>query len=113
MNLLEIEWISKSISKYGLQFFDKKTGFEISVNNELAKNLCQPVIENFKKRKVYARCQDTIWAEDLAEMELLSSKSKYLSCVMDVFTKYAWIKALKDKKKVNSCKCFYQNSKRI
>ena len=38
---------------------------------------------------------------DLAEMESLSSKNKnvkYLSCVIDVFTKYAWVKHLKDKK---------------
>ena len=34
-------------------------------------------------------------------MESLSSKSKnvkYLLCVIDVFTKYAWVKPLKDKK---------------
>ena len=34
-------------------------------------------------------------------MGFLSSKNKsvkYLSCVIDVFTKYAWVKPLKDKK---------------
>ena len=34
-------------------------------------------------------------------MESLSSKNKRvksLSCVIDVFTKYAWVKLLKDKK---------------
>ena len=34
-------------------------------------------------------------------MKLLSSKNKnvkYLFCVIDLFTKYAWIKPLKDKK---------------
>ena len=34
-------------------------------------------------------------------MESLSSKNKnvkYLSCVIDVFTKYAWVKPLKDEK---------------
>ena len=38
---------------------------------------------------------------DLAEMESLSSKNKnvkYLLCVIGVFTKYAWVKPLKDKK---------------
>ena len=38
---------------------------------------------------------------DLAEMGLLSSKNqgvKYLLCVIDAFTKYAWFKPLKDKK---------------
>ena len=34
-------------------------------------------------------------------MESLSSKNKivkYLLCVIDVFTKYAWVKTLKEKK---------------
>ena len=51
--------------------------------------------------KVYVRFKDNIWAADLAEMESLSSKNqdvKYLLCVIDVFTKYAWVKPLKDDK---------------
>ena len=38
---------------------------------------------------------------DLAQMGSLSSFNsglKYLLCVIDVFTKYAWVKPLKDKK---------------
>ena len=45
--------------------------------------------------------KDNILAADLDEMESLSSKNKnvkYLLCVIDVFTKYAWVKPLKDKK---------------
>ena len=59
------------------------------------------VIKKFKGRKVYARFKDNIWAADLAEMESLSSKNKnakYLLCVIDVFTKYGWVKLLKEKK---------------
>ena len=47
------------------------------------------------------RFKENIWAADLAEMESLSFKNanvKYLLCVIDVFTKYAWVKPLKDKK---------------
>ena len=36
-------------------------------------------------------------------MELLSSKNKnikYILCVIDFFTKHAWVKPLKDKKRV-------------
>ena len=54
-----------------------------------------------KKRKVYARPQHNIWVTDLTEMGLLSYKNwgiRYLLCVVDVFTKYAWVKPLKDKK---------------
>ena len=54
-----------------------------------------------KKRKVYARSQHNIWVTDLTEMGLLSYKNwgiRNLLCVVDVFTKYAWVKPLKDKK---------------
>ena len=45
--------------------------------------------------------KDNIWAADLAEMESLSSKNKnvkYLLCAIDLFTTYAWVKPLKDKR---------------
>ena len=54
-----------------------------------------------KRSKVYARFEDHIWAADLAEIRSLCSKHKnvkYLLCVIDVFTKYAWVKSLKDEK---------------
>ena len=79
--------------------FDKKTGSGISVNEQLAEELHKSVIKKLKRRKVYARFKDNIWAADLAEMESLSSKNKnvkYLLCVVDVFTKYVWVKPLKD-----------------
>ena len=73
----------------------------MSVSEQLAEELHKPVIKKFKRRKVYARFKDNIWTADLVEMESLSSKNKnvrYLLCVIDVFTKYAWVKPLKDKK---------------
>ena len=83
------------------KFFDKKTGSGISVNEQVAEELHKPVTKKFKKRKFFARFKDNIWAADLAEMESLSSKNKnvkYLLCIIDTFTKYAWVKPLKDKK---------------
>ena len=44
------------------------------------------------------RFKDNIWAADSAEMELLSKKNKSvksLLSVIDVFSKYAWVKPLK------------------
>ena len=62
----------------------------------------KPVTKKLKRRKAYARFKDNTWAADLAEMKSLSSQNKdvkyYLLCVIDVFTKYAWVKPLKDKK---------------
>ena len=65
------------------KFFDKKTGLVIGVNEQLAEELHKPVIKKFKRRKVYARFKDNIWASDLAEIGSLSSKNKnveYLLC---------------------------------
>ena len=44
------------------------------------------------------RFKDNNWAVDLAEMGSLSSKNENVKCVINVFTKYAWVKPLKDKK---------------
>ena len=80
--------------------FNKKKAVGIGVNEQLAKELNKRVNKKFKRRKVYARFKDNSWTADLAEMGSLSSKNKnvkYLLCVLDVFTKYAWVKPLKKK----------------
>ena len=66
------------------------------VNEQLPEKLHKSVIEKFKRRKVFAKFKDNIWAADLAEIGSLYSKSKNVSQI-DVFTKYAWVKPLKDK----------------
>ena len=58
------------------KFFDRKTGSGISVNEQLAEELHKPVIKKIKRRKVYARFKDNIWAADLAKMGSLCSRSK-------------------------------------
>ena len=65
------------------RFLDQKTGSatKIKVNEVLAKELHKPVINKFKRRKVYSRFKDNTWSADLAEMGSLSSKNcgvKYL-----------------------------------
>ena len=65
--------------------------------NELHK----PIIRSFKKRKVYSSFRDNIWSVDLADMQSLSKYNKgikYLLCVIDLFSKYAWVVTIKDKK---------------
>ena len=82
-------------------FFDKRTESVVSVNEQLAEELLKRVIKKLKRRKVYERFKDNIWAGDLDEMETFSSKNKnvkYFLCVRDVFTKYAWVKLLKNKR---------------
>ena len=104
MKLLEIVDmmdIKEHQQVWSLSFFDKKKGSGISANEQLAEELHKPVTQKFKRRKVCARLKDNIQAADLAGMESLSFKNKndkYLLCVIDVFTKYAWVKPLNDKK---------------
>ena len=79
----------------------EKTGSGECVNEQVAKELHKPVIKKFERGKVDARFKDNIWAADLAEMGSLLSKNKnfkYLLCALDVYTKYAWVKPLKNKK---------------
>ena len=74
------------------KFFDKKTGSVVSENEQLAGQLHKLVIRKFKRRKVYVRFKGNTWAADLAQMESSSSKNKNVeSCVIDSFSKYAWL----------------------
>ena len=78
-----------------------KTGLGVNVNEQLAEELHKPIIKKIKRRNVYTRFKDNIWAADLAEVESLSSKNKnvkYLLCVIDVLTNYARVKPVKYKK---------------
>ena len=54
-------------------FFDKKIGLGVILNEELAHELHKPVIKKFKRRKAYVRLKDNIWATDLTQMGSLSS----------------------------------------
>ena len=50
---------------------------------------------------MYSPFKDNIWGVDLADMQLISKYNKrisYLLCVVDLFSKYAWVVPLKDKK---------------
>ena len=66
-------------------------------------NFINQLLENSKKRKVYSSFRDNIWGVDLADMQSLSKYNKgmkYLLCVIDLFSKYAWVVPIKDKKRL-------------
>ena len=81
------------------KFFDKKSKLigiknEIKENQELANELHKPVIRKFKKRQ-----------------QLISKYNKgirYLWCAIDLFSKYAFVVPLKDKKSVTITNAFQQ-----
>ena len=82
---------------------------EIKQNEQLTEELHKPIIRNFKKRKEYSAFKDNIWAADLADMQLTSKfnkGSRFLLCVIDIHSKYAWVLPLKDKKGVSIVNAF-------
>ena len=75
----------------------------------LADQLHKPVIKKFNKRKVYSQFKDNIWGVDLADMQSLSRKNKgikYLLCAIDLYSKYAFVIPLKDKKGISIVNAF-------
>ena len=81
----------------------------IPQNEQLADELHKPIIRKFKKRKVYSTFKDNIWGVDLVDMQLLSKYNKgirFLLCAIDIFSKYAWVVPLKDKKGISIVKAF-------
>ena len=75
----------------------------------LADERYKPIIRKFNKRKVYLQFKDNIWGVDLADMQSLSRKNKgitYLLCVIDLYSKYALVIPLKDKKRISIVNAF-------
>ena len=85
-------------------------------NEQLADQLHKPIIRKLKKRKVYLAFKDNIWGVDLADMQLLSKYNKgirFLLCVTDIFSKYAWVVPLKHKKGISIVKVFQSILKQL
>ena len=101
------------------KFFDKKStaepsslegmGSGIASSSILADELHKPIIKKFDKRKVYSQFKDNVWGVDLADMQSLSRKNKgikYLLCAIDLYSTYAFIIPLKDKKGISIVNAF-------
>ena len=83
-------------------FFDNKT-FGSGIKNEnssvlfdittqeLAEELCKPIIRKFETRKLYSSFIDDIWGAELAGMQLISKFNKgirFLLCVIEICMGY-------------------------
>ena len=76
---------------------------------QLGEELHKPIIRKFKKRKVYSLFKDNIWGADLADIQSISKFNKgcrFLLCVIEIFSKYAWVVPLKYKKGVTTVNAF-------
>ena len=78
-------------------------------NELLTEKLHKPSMKKFKIRKFCSSFKDNIWGVQLAGMQLISKFNKrirFLLCVIDSFSKYAWVFPLKDKKGVTIANAF-------
>ena len=94
------------------KFFDKKSSRSdvvIKPNDQLANELRRQINRNYTRRKVYSSYRDNIWGVDLADMQSLSKYNKgikYLLCAIDLFSKYAQVVPLKDKRGISIVNAF-------
>ena len=99
----EYDGYQRGLASMVYKFFNKKSiGSGVKDSSLiLADELHKPVIKKFNKRKVYSQFKDNLWEVDLADMQSLGKKNKaikYLLCAIDLFSKYAFVVPLKDKK---------------
>ena len=95
------------------KFFDKKSallnkssenGVANEPNYQLVNELHRHVFRKFTRKKVYSSFRDNIWSVALADMHSLSKCNKgikYLLCGIDLFSKYAWVVPLKNKRGIS------------
>ena len=110
----EYDGCQRGLASMVYKFFDKKStgsGFKKLKNSSsiLAAELHQPIIRKFNKIKVYSQFKDNTWGVDLANMQSLSRKNKgikYLLCAIDLYSKYAFVIPLKDKKGISIVNAF-------
>ena len=114
----EYDGYQRGLASIVYKLFDKKStgsGFKKLKNTTkpsssiLADELHKPLIRKFNKRKLYSQFKDKICGVDLADMQSLSRKNKgikYLLCVIDLYSKYAFVIPLKDKKGISIVNAF-------
>ena len=109
----EYDGYQRGLAPMIYKFSDKKTKRSGITNNkqntQSANELHKRIIRKFEKRKVYSSFRDNVWGADLADMQLLSKFNRgfrFLLCVTDIFSKYAWVVSLKDKKGVSIVDAF-------
>ena len=109
----EYNSFQKGLASMVYKFFDKNSSGScvaaIEPNYQLANELHRQIIRRFKRRKIYSSFRENIWGVDLADMQSLSKYNKgikYLLCAINLFSKYAWVVPLKDKRGISIVNAF-------
>ena len=80
----------------------RKLGLGVENHNKiLSEELHKPKRKNYPRRKIIVNHIDEIFAADLVEMQKFAKLNKgyrYLITCIDIFSKFAWVIPLKDKK---------------
>ena len=86
-------FFDKKAKGSGVTLANKSAIKSIPQNEQLAEELHKPIIRKLFK-KVYSAFKNNIWAADLADMQLMSKFNegfRFLLCVIDIYSKYAWV----------------------
>ena len=85
-------------------------------NNNNSNNNKNDADNNNRLNKIYNwlknftnQLLDNIWGDDLVDMQLISKFTKgfrFLLCIIDIFSEYAWVVPLKDKKGISIVNAF-------
>ena len=70
------------------------------------------IFRKFEKRKVCSSFKDKIWGAVLADMQLISKFNKgfrFLLRVIDIYSKYAWVVPLENKRGTTVTNIFQKN----
>ena len=111
---LKYDGYQRGLASMVYKIVDKKTkgsgatleNKSISQNEQLAEELHKRIIRKFKKIEVSSAFKNNIWAADLADMQLISQFNKGFRCILcfiDIYSKYAGVVPLKDKKRCKYC----------
>ena len=105
--------INVDLPQWFINFLIKNSGEtvknEIISDKELAEELDKPIIRKLEKRNVHSPFIHNIFGAYLADMQLMNNLNKgfrFLLCVIDTYSKHAWVIPLKDKKVITITNAF-------
>jgi hypothetical protein len=112
-----IERLLVEAKRRGLQVSRKRVEDFLAEQETYARH--KPVRRNFLRNHTYVRGIDDQWQADLAEVQHLSKDNggiRYLLTCIDVFSKHAWVVAVRSKSSEDMVEAFhklFQTSKRL